>query len=350
LTEEQLEMMGDDPNWYCEHCNSGNTSDDTLCRDCGAPKGSSPTHQTTRYEESELPRSEEEAAAKDTDDSPVIYPEQEESQAVVFPFPLIESLKESENYRIHTAARSSPLYAVAKRISQPGVWLFAVVPLGVLLVGWFVYLFFFKSHTEAAIITGFHWNRVVVVEEYTTLHESGWSIPAGGRETDSVWKDTGRDEKVTDGWTTEEYLDTCYRPEYQSKTCYEDKGNGAFSPYECGGNVDVPYSCTKTRPKELYHYEDVYDWFYYYDIERWVEVGRYPTQGKDQDPFYHRIRAGSNQRRIELPGVYEVNFQSDNEEIGEFTRAYELSSWLELEPGSEHELVVNTFNVVLEIK
>ena len=50
VTSEIAKVLGSGgPNWYCGHCESGNKDDVTKCWNCGAEKGSSPSHEVKSY-------------------------------------------------------------------------------------------------------------------------------------------------------------------------------------------------------------------------------------------------------------------------------------------------------------
>lgn len=49
------------PDWYCEHCGAGNSALRTACKQCGAAKGSSPSHKVTDYSLDDVPHSADES-------------------------------------------------------------------------------------------------------------------------------------------------------------------------------------------------------------------------------------------------------------------------------------------------
>src|SRR3989344_3085804 len=42
---ELLKQAEAGADWYCLHCDAGNSNADTTCKQCGAARGSSPTHK-----------------------------------------------------------------------------------------------------------------------------------------------------------------------------------------------------------------------------------------------------------------------------------------------------------------
>jgi len=239
---------------------------------------------------------------------------------------------------------------------------------------------------ENVFISGYNWTQNVAVQEFQVVHDSSWSAhPSDAYNVTEEYRDTGHDEKVHDGWTTETYMDTCYRTEtymdtctrsvYDSRTCTgtRDNGDGSFDSYsyECGSYTtesyscsqtrEVPYSCTKTREVELYHYEDIYDWYYTYDVNRWVTIKNYPTSGVDKNPYFYTdfklkdpYSGGEpklgQQQKFEQTGEYSITFLCENKKVGKegyFARKYELETWKRFEKGGNYEIKTNYFGSIL---
>jgi hypothetical protein len=332
-TPDQMALMGGhDPNWYCEHCDSGNVATDSKCWSCGAEKGSSPSHQQRVYTEDELPHSEEEVP--------------DGNQVISHPSAVT-----------HYGQGTNDFYGlVEKRNGKRTVFgedgrmrLKVGIGAGLIFMALLTYFLFFRTHEVLATVSGFSWTQNVALEEYQTLHEEGWSVPAGGRETRSETRQSGW-RTVHDGYRTETYSDTCYRTVYESKTCYRDNGNGSSSSYDCGGSSSEGYSCTKTRSVEITHQEPVYGTWHFYDIERWVNIGNYPTSGDDHKPYFDQdVQAeGDKQRRVEQTGSYIVHFAC--QETGNFDRSYDLDTWMKIRLGQEFIASVNALNVILDVR
>ena len=391
VTSEIAKVLGSGgPNWYCGHCESGNKDDVTKCWNCGAEKGSSPSHEVKSYSQGAEPRSTKEAELADPDGKSWVDPEPlnlevsvEKPRQVQYPYApdfgeesaepsvfekMLNTFSESYNARF---------YAVG-----------GAILLGLVLLFVFVYQFFFKTHVETAQVTGYRWSQNVIVQEYQVVHDSNWtSHPSDAYNVSSDYINTGREQKIHDGWVDVPYQDTCYetvsyesnctRSVYVSKTCtgYRDNGDGSYDSYdyECGSSEsesysctltrEDPYSCTKTRQDEVYHYEDIYDWYYEYDINRWVAVANYPTSGENHDPYYFGdfvLKSPFNgngtpelgqQQQSQNPGTYSVDFFCpDNIKIGSnghFKRDYPLEVWKLFEMGKGYHIEVNFLNVII---
>jgi hypothetical protein len=266
------------------------------------------------------------------------------------------------------------------------VVMYALGAVSVLLLTLLFYTFFLKPHAEQATVVGFDWWQNVEVQEYSVVHEDRWgSPPSDAYNIQSSYMDTGRDEKIHDGWRTESYTDTCYRSEsytdtcyrqvYDSRTCTETQSNGDGSfdtytyecgssssePYSCTAYRDVPYSCQKTRQVEEYHYEDVYDYFFVYDINRWVAISNYPTRGTDQNPRFAEVTLADRytgfgepqvgqKKYVEQYGTYSVTFLADDSDIGNsgyFEKEYSLLEWESFVFGEKYDIQVNFFDEIL---
>jgi len=367
-TPAQAVLFGKpDPNWYCEGCDSGNRDEDSNCWKCGAPRTeNSEVHETRVYHSKELPRSAEEAreaALRIPAEQRKMHPTNSESLEQETPVELRTS-KESFNFE--------DVSEVSEGTGQDYFtenWkVFAGIALAVLIAGLLVYNFFIKTHTETVVVTDMSWNQTVHIEEYQTLHEEGWSIPNGGRETLKETRKSG-DKKVHDGWETKEVPSTCYDTRSVPDTCtgtrsvpdtcYRDNGDGSSESYSCSTTESYTYSCTTTetysysctesKQVELYHYEDVFSTYYFYDIERWIVIGNYPTSGHGPNIFYDPIQPQTDkQRRIEVSGTYTVTFSS--EEIDPFQESYDVTKFVTYQIGQHYEVEVNAFSVVLRFK
>lgn len=345
-TPEQKNLMGTDPNWYCSSCESGNKDENSRCWNCGAPRGfDSVQHERRVYQPGEAPSSTAEAVVMEKTVSPepeIEYAPEDDPYNPQMSYSVPEvnsssSCMQSEDF--------SPIIEVENKTPWPKYSLIAAGILSVLLL---VYFFFIRTTEQIATVEGFSWSRSVAIEEYQTFHEEGWSIPFGGRVTGSTVRQSGT-VKITDGWHSEDVPDTCYETVHHSQTCSQDDGNGGFSDVDCSYDTSEPYSCSKTIQVEDYHYDPVYDTWYFYDIERWTVISKHPTSGQDHKPYYDQVQpSGDKQRRVEEQGDYTVYFVCDG--IDPFDRKYDLSLWNTFDYGQEHVVKINAFKIVLEVK
>lgn len=397
VTPEIAEQLGSGgPNWYCEHCDSGNKDNNNKCWNCGAERGSSPSHEVKKYLQGHhVPQNSNEAEIADLDGESWVTPQTPHRQEPSVPTYVSNlgkpSTKDTSNNHaslgyLKRARNLLPENIVAGSLKPYTLVILVIVC--VVLLSILIYQFFFNSHEEMVRVSSFHWNQSVIVQEYQVTHESSWTThPSSAYNVTSDLRDTGRDEKVHDGWEPVEYQDTCYETvsyqdtctdsEYVSKTCTgtQDNGDGSFETYdyECGGyesytysctkTREDPYSCTKTRQEELYHYEDIYDWYYEYDINKWITIANYPTSGKDHEPYFYNSFVLNTpydgvsspqlgqQQQFQVPGNYSITFFcKDNTKIGEegyFTREYPLKEWELFRDEVNYPIKVNSLNGIL---
>jgi hypothetical protein len=130
-------------------------------------------------------------------------------------------------------------------------------------------------------INGFNWYRSIDIEEYTTVQEEGWNLPAGGREI-SRQEIVHHYDQVLDHYENktreERYID--HYEEYV--TGYRDLGNGHFE--EITAQRPVYKTRTVTYQEPVYTNVPVYETWYVYNIEKWVYKNKQTTCGNDKEP------------------------------------------------------------------
>lgn len=394
VTKEIQKQLGSgNPNWYCEHCGCGNRDIETLCIDCGAPKGSSPSHEVKIYRNVNAPKSTKEAEILDPDGKSWIenkaesqyahLTSTEELQEIEFYDHSWDEEEPKEDYVLQPTIVSSDedgnitsklftsmfnRYFPQKKIPL-NFKKYGLIALSILLSLSLVFLgyqIFFNTHKESVTIAKYSWEQKIILEKYSAERESSWSShPPQAYDIDVVSKDTGQDIMIHDGWITVSYIGTCSQSVYNSRTCSQtvDNGDGSFSTdtYECGSYDTQYYSCTQTRQEEIFHYEDIWDNYYTYTIDKWVFVNEFPTSGSDKSPFYAYIDVPNlfltgtpvleQQRIIEVPGTYKILFKCENKKInkdGYFEKEYPLEEWLLFSEKEEYTIKVNSFNQILE--
>lgn len=194
------------PNWYCEHCDSGNRDNEDKCMDCGAPKGSSPSHKVTKYRQGEhVPQSTEEAEQSDPGGKSWVEPVVATSGTGSSKPSRRESYSASNSRGFINSVKD--LLPVDFDNSQFMPYVIGVATVAALILTLsLVYQIFFKTHTETVQVRSYNWSQTLTVQEYQIVHESSWSTyPSGAYNIVSDYRDTGRDEKIHDGWDTEEY-------------------------------------------------------------------------------------------------------------------------------------------------
>ena len=234
---EGYESKGAD--WLCAYCDSLNSAADASCRNCGHTRDESDQHYHQLHPERQGVLHDEPAPAPKTAARP------------------------------QTQASPSP--------RKRGL-LFAAIALIVVLL-----VCLFLPKTRSLTVTDKQWARSVTIEEYRTVREEDWSIPAGGRKVGSFqaihhyiqvldhYETVTRSRQVEDGGHWESYG-------------YRDNGDGTFT--EESRWVTDYRTEYYTVEEPVYVSVPVYETKYSYDIERWVFDHAEQTSGHADEPYF----------------------------------------------------------------
>ncbi len=293
------------PDWYCEHCSAGNSALRTACKQCGAARGSSPSHKVTDYSPDQVPHSAAEAPAPAPPD-----------------------------------ASFADLRASAPA-TGPSAWRKVGLPVGIagglLLIG-LLLAFALRSPYTPVTVTGFTWERSITVERLQTQTEQGWSIPPGGRaitETQAFhhnesildhYETRQRQvcETVREGTESQEYQD-CKQVQVgtESFVCgYIDNGNGTFTEKICTRPIYERKCAPATRlvPKyvkqchdetyqhPIYRQEPRYATRYTCEIERWVYSRAAQAKGQDHEAYWPALQLAANEQEAGRSEFFTVVF------------------------------------------
>ena len=281
------ENDGEHREWICAYCGALNNYRDQTCVHCGADK--SEKEQDYGGDTSEI-KYRKDKHGKVTMETPQEKP------------------KEQTYETKEEAAARDAQNARAGRGGSPIRWvLIAAIAL--------LAAFLFWPHTYSQAITGFEWQRNVTVEELRTFSESGWSVPAGARQTDSRMEFYGYQQVLDHYETVYETRTRQVLDHYDTSYTYTDNGNGTFSEHEVQTPVYTTETYTEPVQHAVYRNEPVYQRKYYYDLDRWVNLEDYPTSGKDHDPYWsNAYKLAANQRDTDRTESY-YTIYNDEERI-----------------------------------
>lgn len=309
------ELVSEKPNWNCIYCGYQNRFEDTTCQSCGAGKEEAETdYFGSKPVMSEKNCNDYEKRTGLTYEPDLPQEEPSETYDTVEPQSLLQ--------RILSFLRSN-----VKSIIQIGAVLCTVIFL----------VWLFIPITRTAKVEGFEWERSIAVEEYKLCHESGWSVPSGGKIT-SQKEEIHHYDKVLDHYETktkrvsERVLD-------HYDTVYKDLGNGQAKAERKPVYKTVYHNEMYKEP--VYRKVPVYKTKYYYDIGRWKDVSSLNTSGSDQSPYWHETdlpnsvtdpsygerRQGG---RSEAYSVIITDAKGDSHNVN-----YDYSEWTELKIGDE---------------
>ena len=333
------------PDWFCECCDSYNTYSAGFCTSCGAPKGASKDYFDinrdtqrpkasqygtkgidTRPQDNVRP-STSSSRAHDNNSAPtskytpkkepnisttVSRREYHPSDEPSYPPKMTYSTGHVE----HTDNRSSAFSNIFSIVAENAPKILIVL-LAMALIAGIVYLFLPKD--VDLNVTSLTWKREIRIEEYKTVRESGWSVPAGGRVV----------------YTNREIRD--YEPIYERRAVQKSetyiKGYKTVKDITDLGNG---YADVEEHEEPIYDtryytdyedvivgYEPIYDTKYYYDIERWI-YSRTATSSGDRNTPYSLELASSNERDKSTPYWPETHLKSNEREKGRTEYYYVL--------------------------
>lgn len=181
----------------------------------------------------------------------------------------------------------------------------------------------FKPKVKTLEVTGLEWKSTISIQEYKTVNESNWYLPAGARLQYSREEISGYDSvfdlyEIRTRPITKKVL-----VRYDIKTTYTDLGNGYFEE-----NVyEVPVYDTVTEYEEykevVYREEPIYNTKYYYEIYKWVFKENKTKTGTDKNPIYPNVILKDNERESSRSQTYYVNAKDDKNKTYKLTLSYE---------------------------
>ncbi|MCO6458227.1 MAG: hypothetical protein J5I93_23220 [Pirellulaceae bacterium] len=294
--------------WVCEFCGASSRADLLVCRQCSAPRGTSPRQAVREYDLEQVPRSADPVA-------PVI------ASSVTRP-----------------VARAPG--------SRPGgfvKWLAGSSALLVLLVAWLVW-----PRTQTLTVQGVSWQRTIQVERLRTVREQGWSVPPGGRLI-SQQPALHHTEQVLDHYETRT-RDVTERVQVgteQFVSGQRDLGNGYFEEITSSRPVYESRTRTETYREPVYRSVPIMRTQYTYDIERWMPDGVARAAGRDHEPRWPEVAAGEKVRAGPRTEQYAVRLSDSRGR--EYEREVPLAQWRELIPGSQRRVRLNAFGKIKAI-
>ncbi|MGK7928297.1 MAG: Ran-binding zinc finger domain-containing protein [Spirulina sp.] len=300
---EQLAIAKAGADWICEYCGSSNRVKEENCIECGAPK-SHIKQAVKEYSTENVPRNAQ---------TPTISPQ-----------------------------TSSPPPSVASRGKGKGrgyQWVLGTIAIvASAIVG--LTIFVFQPITVEATVSGLSWERKIIVERLTTVRESDWSIPAGGRLL-SQREEIRRYEKVLDRYETKtRQVSEKVKTGTETYTCGKrDLGNGYFEDKKCTRSVYETRTRTETYEDPVYRDEPVYETKYTYEIDRWLRDRTEFASGGNKKPYWPEFVLKNKERAGKRSQIYKVYFTGDKGK--NYTLELDPGLWSTFDRGESHILKVN---------
>ncbi|MBU0654725.1 MAG: hypothetical protein KJ914_06270 [Gammaproteobacteria bacterium] len=290
--------------WYCQHCDSGNTATASACQHCGANRENNPVHQTRTYAPEAIPHSAKEAE---------ITPE-------------------------------TPLPQPRKKLGKG-----KIIAGGLTLsTGFGIYLAVTPSHIPVTV-SEFAWERSVVVEEYKTLRKTGWDVPQGGRALGQK-RAFHHYDSVLDHYEqrTQQVCDNVQTGSSTYNCGSRDLGNGYFQDQTCTRPEYQQVCHNETYQQPVYRQEPRYATEYTFEIEQWVAISQPTIARQDHTPLWPKIKLGDKQRTARPKERYSVTLTDKDDKAYAYAPDFKL--WQNLKIGQRFTATVSHDDEVLALE
>ncbi len=291
LSEAELRDMGVDPKLHlsdetCEYCGAKLKPGTQKCPNCGAALGD--VGYTTRH-------------------CPACGRESNEETC-----PNCGSPTEEKLVAHREAEAPPPPPPKPKATESKGLNLKVLLPIaiGVLFLCAITCLIAFVlfPRNETATVSGYAWERKILVQEHQYNRHEGWDPPADAdieqREERIHHHDqvkVGTEEEC--GY--EEECETHSVYDHTETVCYDDGTCDEKDVYRDERECHDEYVC-----KEVPIYEDVpvYQTWYIYSVWEWVDLDPIIARGDDAAPYWPEVQLEDNQRENKRVEVCEIMF------------------------------------------
>ncbi len=290
--QEKLVKAQSGPDWKCYHCNYDNRSVEVHCVHCGELRNEEDEKwvnlggdlKEKKYKKGQTPRQHQSNAAG-------------------------KNKNDSKKFRISKKWRK-------------GIYI------GVALIGVFaIWSYFFSTTSVDVEITGFSWERDIIIEKEKTVIEEDWNIPGGGRLISSETRQSGTEEVYDHSeWDEEPIYEDVVTGTRTVDCGTVDNGNGTFEQLTCEEDVvERQQVGTESVERKVYRTEPVYSTWYVYEIERWFHERTRSTNGKDQNPIWSEYELYIKERVGERREKYTVKLKARDENSKFKNLKYSLS-------------------------
>lgn len=244
--------------WRCNYCGSYNRFDVKECRNCGSTRNE---ENKTYSKIHEIEKVENEKFIKEIKDYEKRYnPYNFSSTICEVKKKVIPNVRDFVNHNFKKIFIS--LFAIIAIISI----IFLLIP---------------KEKT--LYVTGFSWERNIVIDKYQTVFDDDWYLPPTARLRYTREEIRSYTREIV-GYDDETYTEREIVGYKEVVTGYRDLGNGYFE--EETRSEPVYEYVTKTRKVAKYEDKPVYDTKYYFDIDKYVYYRTVKTSGFNKMPYW----------------------------------------------------------------
>lgn len=297
LTEKELndagidrqECDGNHKEWVCSYCNSLNNWTDDHCSACNSPRSEAV------YEYGMSPKEPEQIY------NAVLIGKSSVGKSHPFPY-IPESASSNTGHTESRQKDSKPVFAWIKK----NVFFILGILLCTLLSAFLLW-----PQKQEIHVTNFYWERNISLEEYKTVKESGWSVPAGGQVYETKTEIQSYTSVLDHYETVTETKSRQVIDHYDTEYYYTDNGNGTATEHTTQTPVYKTEYYTETKQEPVYRQEPVYATKYYYEIDKWLHTGEnYTSSGYDKNPYWNKeyLPLTENKRDTDRSESYDILF------------------------------------------
>lgn len=309
----KAESLRNSPDWHCSFCDNLVNHYQERCPSCGHTREESDKNYYQLHSERRSMRFSSDGSVQSSSSDDEEHHRNEDDD------------DEEEDEQPHSVRGGR--MDTAKRILI-GILIAALI-VGAIVGAWFI----FSPKERYITVEDIYWSRAIDIQEYRTVHESDWYVPAGGR-VQYTKDEIHHYDRVFDHYetVTKARTVTTYRTEYS----YRDLGNGYFEEEE----YQVPEYHTEyeTEQEPVYRQDPVYRTKYYYDIERWVYHRSVRSGEHNQEPYWPSYTLADNERTSTTYENYMVK-ASYEDKTADYSMRYQ--DWIETYIGNELHVMVH---------
>ena len=211
------------------------------------------------------------------------------------------------------------------------ILLVVALVVGVIIGAWYI----FSPKERYITVEDIYWSRTIDIQEYRTVRESDWYVPAGGR-IQYTQQEIHHYDRVLDHYDEVQRSREVPCGSHEEVIGYRDLGNGYSE--EITRTVTDYRTEYYTEREAVYRDEPVYRTKYYYDIERWVYNRSVYSGEHNQEPYWPSYTLADNERTSTTHEKYMIT-ASYEDKTDDYSMEYK--DWIETYIGNELHVLVH---------
>ena len=334
VLKEEAKKVSRKPDWLCDYCGQLSPDNAKECISCGATRNSENLDYFQNKEQKAAEEVRKKAAAQTTTrinscsiEEAIRNEYKNSTRKSTVKDPWEQKRKDEDSFM--NERKTSDFWNSVKAFNWTPVLIFVLIAA---LIAGCVYLFLPKEHE--LIVTDVYWERNIDIQEYRTVEENDWQIPAGGRLL-YTRSEIHHYNQVLDHYETRtrQVAKERYVGEEEVVVGYRDLGNGYFEEITSSRAIYETYYETETYEEPIYRSVPIYQNKYYYEIERWVYDRTATAKATDKYPKWPELNLAENERESTRKETYTVTGKDKKDEVYTFTLSYK--EWQRVHLGQE---------------